>query len=107
MSGVYFLLQNGKVVYVGQSTNVEKRLISHKWTEKQFDSYRVIPCAKDLLLYYEKRWIKRFKPIYNLPTGGLRIGAGRPKGATTEPSIVMRIPVSLVATVKEMIKINP
>lgn len=104
MSGIYFLLKDGIVVYVGQSTNVERRLISHKWTEKQYDSYRVINCANDLLLYYEKRWIKRFKPIYNMPTGGSRIGAGRPKGANTEPSIVMRIPVSLVDEVKELIK---
>lgn len=106
MSGIYFLLQNGKVVYVGQSTNVEKRLIQHRCSDKEFDSYRVMNCAHDLLLYYEKRWIKRFKPIYNLPTGGTRVGAGRPKGANTEPSIVMRIPVSLVNEVKEMIKIN-
>jgi hypothetical protein len=104
MSGVYFLVKDGIVVYVGQSTNVEKRLINHKHSEKQFDSFRVISCAENLLLYYERRWIKRFKPIYNMPTGGSRIGAGRPKGANTEPSIVMRIPVSLVAAVKEIIK---
>lgn len=101
MSGIYFLLQSGKVVYVGQSTNVEKRLISHKCSEKQFDSCRVINCANNLLLYYEKRWIKRFNPTYNLPTGGAREGAGRP---TKEATIVMRIPVSLVDEVKEIIK---
>lgn len=101
MSSVYFLLRDNIVVYVGQSINVEKRLICHKHSEKQFDSFRVINCHENLLLYYEKRWIKRFKPIYNMPTGGSRIGAGRPK---TEPSIVMRIPVSLVEAVKEIIK---
>lgn len=101
MSGIYFLLKDGIVVYVGQSTNVERRLISHKWTDKQYDSCRVISCANDLLLYYEKRWIKRFKPIYNMPTGGSRAGAGRHK---TESTVVMRIPVSLVDEVREIIK---
>lgn len=101
MSGVYFLLQDGKVVYVGQSTNVKKRLISHRYTEKQFDSYRVINCAHDRLLYYEKRWIARFNPIYNLPTGGPREGAGR---HTKEPTVVMRIPISLVDEIKALIR---
>lgn len=101
MIGIYFLLHNDNVVYVGQSSNVEKRIIQHRCSEKQFDSYRIIPCDEDLLLYYEKRWIKQFKPVYNMPTGGSRVGAGRPR---TEPSVVMRIPVSLVAAVKEIIK---
>src|SRR5687767_4928979 len=102
MIGIYFLIRERTIVYVGQSHNVEKRVISHKHSEKQFDSFRVITCPENLLLYYERRWIKRFKHIYNMPTGGSRIGAGRPKGPNTEPSVVMRIPVSLVDAVKEI-----
>lgn len=103
MTGVYFLIKNGLVVYVGQSSNVEKRIITHRNSEKQFDSYRVISCDESLLLYYERRWIKRFKPKYNLPTGGQREGAGRPK---SEPTVVIRVPVSLLGEIKEIIKIN-
>lgn len=101
MSGVYFLLKNNTVVYVGQSINTEKRILTHKYSGKDFDSFRVIPCSHDLLLHYEHRWLKWFNPIYNRPTGGARKGAGRkPK----EPTKVIRVPVSLVPKVEKLIK---
>lgn len=99
MSGIYFLLKDNIVVYVGQSLNVYRRILEHK--RKDFDSFRVIACDECKLLEYERRWIKRFNPIYNLPTGGAREGAGR---HAKEPTIVMRIPISLVDAVKEIIR---
>lgn len=98
MSGVYFLIKDGVVVYVGQSSNVEKRVLCH--VDKDFDRWRVIGCNDSKRLEYERRLIKYFKPKFNGETGGKRPGAGRHK---REPTIVMRIPVSLIEAVKEII----
>jgi hypothetical protein len=105
MTGIYFLIKDSRIVYIGQSTNIEKRVISHKY-DKDFDSYRTILCDSQMLLHYEKRLIKYFKPILNGEPGGKREGAGRPVGSFTthgEPSKPMRIPLSLVDEVKKLI----
>lgn len=99
MSGIYFLFKNNRMVYIGQSINVQKRISSHT---KDFDAFRVIPCAVPDLLKYEKRLINYFKPELNGETGGARKGAGRPK--TKEDTVVMRVPKSLVPAVKKLIK---
>ena len=64
MIGIYFLLKRKKVVYIGQSTNIVSRIKCH--SNKEFDSFRVICCKKSKLHGYEKRWIVRFKPKYNI-----------------------------------------
>jgi len=62
---VYFLLLRKKVVYIGFSKDVHVRHSGHK--KKKHDSVRFIQCeSKDKALEYEKRWIKKFKPIYNV-----------------------------------------
>ena len=98
MIGIYFLIRNRKIVYIGQSKNVEKRLKSH--LKKEYDSVRVIQCAIESLSYYEKRWIKLFKPELNGLPGGRRLGAGRPK---SEPTVVIRVPVRLLEKIKKII----
>lgn len=64
ITGVYFLFYNDVLVYVGQSTNVEKRLMSH-FSSKVFDKYHYIKCDEDRLLEVEKHYIDKFKPFYN------------------------------------------
>lgn len=105
MSGIYFLFQGGKLVYIGQSANVDKRLSVHHVT---FDSHRIIPCDKNDLLKYEKRLINYFKPALNQPTGGKREGAGRKEGfrmdqsRLKEKTKVRRIHVGILEAVDEL-----
>ena len=69
-TGVYFLIRQKVVVYVGRTKNLDQRLLGH--TNKQYDDVRFFPCPESKLSYYENRWIARFKPEYNAK-------AGRPK----------------------------
>lgn len=43
--GIYFLIKKTKVVYVGQSINIEKRINSHK-RNKNFDRVYTIECEE-------------------------------------------------------------
>lgn len=66
ISGIYFIMHRGKIVYIGKSVNVMNRIATHEMiTNKEWDHVRVIPCPIDKLLHYEVRWIKKFKPEYN------------------------------------------
>jgi hypothetical protein len=62
-TGVYFLISNNKIVYVGQSVNVYARLNAH--THKNFDSFTVIPCPKEHLNVLESLYIHMFDPPLN------------------------------------------
>jgi hypothetical protein len=62
-SGIYFLILNNKVVYIGQTTNLKLRLIDHR--HKQYDRFRFIECPFAMLTHYETRWIKKFRPVLN------------------------------------------
>jgi hypothetical protein len=61
--GIYFLLRGNEIIYIGQTKNIETRLLGHK--DKSFDSHRFIPCPIEKLNKYESRWIIKFNPIYN------------------------------------------
>lgn len=67
MTGIYFLIYRKRIVYVGETECLEKRLPGHY--DKKYTSVRFIPCAKDKMLEYESRWIKRFNPKYNKTIG--------------------------------------
>ena len=68
---IYFLLDKKQIVYVGESQIGIPRIFQHR-TTKKFDDY-IYVCEKQLPFlknyyfrrYYERRWIKRFKPKYN------------------------------------------
>jgi len=66
--GVYFLIDNYSIVYVGQSTNVFARIMSHRneqYSKKVFDRYAYIPCPKEVLDLVESIYIMMFTPKYN------------------------------------------
>ena len=67
--GIYFLFHKNEIVYVGQSTNCIGRIITHKFQNvKEFDAYRFIEISYNdmaLLDILEKKYIKKFNPIYN------------------------------------------
>ena len=63
-SGVYFLCQDEKVVYVGQSANPSAR-IPHHYKDKKFNRVYLIPVPEKRLLEVEHRYIREFLPLYN------------------------------------------
>lgn len=93
MTCVYFLLRSGRVVYIGQTINLRKRLPKHY--KKRYDAVRWILCPKELLLHYESRWINRFKPKYNKKPGPLSV---------LGPTILVRYPVEFIPEIKAMIE---
>lgn len=63
-SGVYFLIQLNKVVYVGQARNVYNRVSQHINT-KSFDSFSYIHCNIDSLDILESLYIHFLQPESN------------------------------------------
>jgi len=60
-SGVYFLIKDNRVVYVGQSVNIFARIASHA-SHKDFDSYAYVSCPKDQLDILESLYIHTLIP---------------------------------------------
>ena len=64
--GVYFLLLEGEIVYVGQSVRPQKRIQVHiEEGKKQFDSYSVLPTVDYELNELEAFYILTLLPRYN------------------------------------------
>jgi hypothetical protein len=64
-SSVYFLLQSGTVVYVGQSNKLHSRIEAHR-RDKEFDRVLYVPVPTEELDAVENRFIVALKPIYNI-----------------------------------------
>lgn len=65
LSGVYFLLQDDEVVYVGQSLNVYARLNSHLG-QKEFNRFAWVQVEPKMLLSIEKLYIDILDPKLNV-----------------------------------------
>lgn len=64
--GIYFLLQDGEVVYVGQSINCHSRISDHSRLEhKEFDSVYIVRCDQEALTPLEDLYISKYSPRYN------------------------------------------
>lgn len=61
---VYFLWDNGKIVYVGKSFNGIRRIYQHL-KSKKFDEFSYLECDKEYLTSIENFYIRRFCPKYN------------------------------------------
>ncbi len=64
VSGVYFLIKQDRIVYVGQSVNVFARIGTHQ-TDKDFDSIAWLPCDKGVLDKLESIYIHTLQPPLN------------------------------------------
>lgn len=63
MIGIYLLKKNGRVIYVGQSKNIEMRVSQHRC---EFDDYEAIPVLDVKLLdSEEKKYIRKYQPELN------------------------------------------
>ena len=65
ISGVYFLLKDKELVYIGSSSNIHKRLAEHS-TEKDYDSYYILPTPINKRYGIETEYIKLFNPPLNV-----------------------------------------
>ena len=67
--GIYFLIKNDAIVYVGQSTNIFNRVGDHEGV-KDFDRFTYVECEKNDLTILETKYINNFKPKYNFDSNG-------------------------------------
>jgi len=66
-TGIYFLIRDGRVVYVGQSVDVWSRIAHHAGANRHiFDSYAFEPCSRDELNDLESEYIMALKPVGNM-----------------------------------------
>jgi hypothetical protein len=61
--GVYFLIKEGEVVYIGQASNLLGRLASHQ--VRDYDSVGFIAAPAEILDELERYWIAAFHPEHN------------------------------------------
>lgn len=62
---VYFLIGNKEIIYVGQSSNFDLRLDTHKKNGVPFDSFAWMEVPKLYISDIEAYYIDRIDPIYN------------------------------------------
>lgn len=60
---VYFLIDNGEVVYVGQTKHGLARPLQHR--EKEYDEIKMLYCDSRNLDVLEDTYIRKYKPKYN------------------------------------------
>jgi hypothetical protein len=68
-SGVYFLIKDKEVIYVGQSLDVFHRMARHKRDSREFDSFAYIECEPERLDELEAAYITAFVPFLNFSLG--------------------------------------
>ena len=73
--GIYFLMLDDVVVYVGQAVNMRVRVAAHIGEgTKEFDRVAFVPCHPQNLLRYERSYIEKLVPKYNHAIAhGLRV----------------------------------
>ena len=62
---IYRLLSCGKIVYVGQTKNIKRRMQQHASSEKEFDSVQFYPCKISSSTQIERDEILKFNPPLN------------------------------------------
>lgn len=62
--GVYFLIEGDEIVYVGQSVNINQRLLGH-FPNKEFSRVAILPVPPDRLEDVEREYINHLAPRYN------------------------------------------
>lgn len=75
-TGVYFLIKDKEVIYIGQSIDVFHRMARHRRENRAFDSFAYLECPKERLDELEAAYITAFVPFLNFSLGRV------PKGVT-------------------------
>lgn len=65
--GIYLLVKDDRIIYIGQSVDIEYRIRSHYGSPfyGQFDYYLMYECEQSQLRKYERIFIERFFPKHN------------------------------------------
>lgn len=65
-TGIYFLLNKGEIVYIGQSVHIRTRVDIHRQEKKiEFDAVAYVLCDKKDLDFLESMYIYKFSPPCN------------------------------------------
>lgn len=64
-SGVYFLLLEGTVVYVGRTNHLLRRCPQHEGEGRKFDRVAFMPCPEERAAEIEQLYIWRLQPALN------------------------------------------
>jgi len=65
-SGIYFLMKDYKVVYIGKSKNLFSRIGNHISDDsKQFDDIKMVPCSEADMNWLEATFIDIIRPNLN------------------------------------------
>jgi hypothetical protein len=64
--GIYFLVDGDSVVYVGKTTNFFSRMSDHVMSAKEFERICFVPVDACNLDLFEREYIARFNPRYNI-----------------------------------------
>jgi predicted GIY-YIG superfamily endonuclease len=75
--GVYMLVHNSEVVYVGQSVSPAARIATHIQGDKIFDNAYLVPVPSQQLDEVEGAIIRELKPKYNFTERGILLAPGR------------------------------
>lgn len=67
--GIYFLIKDKEVIYVGQSLDVFHRMSRHRRDNREFDSFAYIECEPERLDELESAYITAFVPFLNFSLG--------------------------------------
>ena len=65
MCGVYCLLHDMEIVYIGRSNNVDRRVWEHDANGLVFDSYSYIPAPEHESVAIERALIRKYRPKLN------------------------------------------
>jgi hypothetical protein len=63
--GIYFLIQDDEIVYIGQSIHIPNRLHSHQKKNRQFERVFFVECKEEDLDEIERQYIRKFSPKLN------------------------------------------
>ena len=62
LSGIYRFKKRGRIIYIGKSERIYKRIADHKFI---FDEIDFINIHSKQLLYIEQQMIEKYKPRFN------------------------------------------
>lgn len=64
--GVYFLIRDDQIVYVGSSAWPGKRVWTHsRCRKKSFSDAVFVPVPENVMLAEEAYWIRTIRPVHN------------------------------------------
>jgi len=102
--GVYFLIRDGQIVYVGSSVWPSRRVWSHAHCPgKNFAESVFLAVPDDQLVEAERHWIRTLRPVHNKahnPSPDPASAGWGPHDPSTEP---VRITTDMGGMIREMV----